>query len=142
MSQTLGVGELGKAVGVAPSAIRFYEHAGVLSEPARTESGYRRYASEDAERLTFVVALRHLGIPLRDIREIVALRDEGTAPCGRVRASLIDTSRAIESRISTLRATSRELGKLRAVAEALPDDWPQACVCNAVVETKSAEDER
>ncbi len=56
------IAELGRRVGIAPSAVRWYEQAGVLPAPKRHENGYRAYAEEDVTRLRLVVALRGLGL--------------------------------------------------------------------------------
>lgn len=36
------IGEVARSVGVATPAIRFYEEAGLLPEPERIASGYRK----------------------------------------------------------------------------------------------------
>ena len=82
------IGEIGSAVGVDPPTIRYYESVGVLPEPERTSSGYRAYSRADVERLRFVTLARSLGLGLDDIRDILALRDRGEAPCGYVRGVL------------------------------------------------------
>jgi DNA-binding transcriptional MerR regulator len=37
------IGELAARTGTTAKALRFYEQAGVLPEPARTSAGYRDY---------------------------------------------------------------------------------------------------
>ncbi len=125
------IGEIGNAVGVDPPTIRYYESVGVLPEPDRTSSGYRAYSGADVERLRFVTLARSLGLGLDDIREILALRDRGEAPCGYVRGVLDQQVDAVADRISQLEALSGELRRLQAVARTLPDigaDNP--CVCH------------
>jgi arsenate reductase len=56
------IAELAHRVGIAPSAVRWYERVGVLPEPARRENGYRAYDDADVARLRLVVALRRLGL--------------------------------------------------------------------------------
>ena len=56
------VSELARRVGIAPSAIRFYESQGVLPAPARGSNGYRDYDEVDLVRLTMFRTLRSLGI--------------------------------------------------------------------------------
>jgi DNA-binding transcriptional MerR regulator len=60
-----------------PSAIRFYESAGVLPAPTRSEAGYRVYGETEIELMRFVRRLRALELPLDDIREIVRLGCRG-----------------------------------------------------------------
>ena len=56
------VSELARRAGIAPSAVRFYEDAGVLPPAARGANGYRAYDEGDLGRLRLVVALRRLGL--------------------------------------------------------------------------------
>ena len=132
MQQALKIGEAAKKAGLAPSAIRYYEDSGVLPEPERTESGYREYEESDVDLLRFVARLRALEFPLPDVREIVALRRDGKAPCVKVRATISREAAAIESRIADLQRLRQELEALEADARDLPDTWPTACVCDVV----------
>ncbi|HEX8939211.1 MAG TPA: MerR family transcriptional regulator [Candidatus Limnocylindrales bacterium] len=67
------VSELARRVGVRPSAVRWYEQAGVLPAAPRTESGYRQYAEADVARLRLVVALRRLGLGPEDAGRLARL---------------------------------------------------------------------
>jgi DNA-binding transcriptional MerR regulator len=132
MQQTLKIGEAAKKAGLAPSAIRYYEDSGVLPEAERTDSGYRGYGEDDVDLLRFVARLRALEFPLSDVREIVALRRDGKAPCQKVRATISSEAAAIDSRIADLQRLRQELKTLEAEAKDLPDTWPTACVCDVV----------
>lgn len=130
------IGQVSAAVGVDPPTIRYYESVGVLPEPERKASGYRVYSHEDVERLRFVTLARSLGIGLDDIRQILALRDEGEAPCGFVRAVLDRQVEAVQERIQQLEGLSGELRRLQLLARTLPDivtDGP--CVCHILQPT-------
>ena len=70
------------------SAIRFYEWAGVLPAPDRSDAGYRDCDETDIERIRFVRRLRARELPLDDVREIVQLRISGEAPCQPVREAI------------------------------------------------------
>lgn len=56
------IAELARRVGLAPSAVRWYESVGIIPEPARAPNGYRAYSDLDVARLRLVVALRRLGL--------------------------------------------------------------------------------
>jgi arsenate reductase len=56
------VSELARRVGIAPSAVRWYEEVGVLPRASRGSNGYRAYDDEDVARLRLVVSLRRLGV--------------------------------------------------------------------------------
>ncbi len=67
------IAELARRAGVAASAVRWYEQAGVLPMPARQDNGYRDYGGSDLARLRLVVALRRLGLGPEDAGRIARL---------------------------------------------------------------------
>jgi arsenate reductase len=67
------IAELADRAGVAPSAVRWYEQAGVLPAPARSTNGYRDYAEIDLARLRLVVSLRRLGLAPEDAGRMARL---------------------------------------------------------------------
>jgi DNA-binding transcriptional MerR regulator len=75
------VAELAAAVGVNPDTIRYYERAGLLPASARTAAGYRAYDPAAVDRLRFIQGAQRLGLRLRDIRDLLAVRDTGECPC-------------------------------------------------------------
>ncbi len=65
---------------ISISKIRFLESEGLIS-PERAPSGYRRYAVADIERLRYVLtAQKNHYLPLKVIREHLAMIDEGHQP--------------------------------------------------------------
>jgi DNA-binding transcriptional MerR regulator len=69
MGVTLKVGDLAKQTGVSVRTLHYYDEIGLLSPSARTESGYRLYATNDIVRLQQIVSLRQIGFALEEIRE-------------------------------------------------------------------------
>ena len=67
------IAELARRTGVAASAVRWYERAGVLPAPPRQENGYRDYGEADLARLRLVVALRRLGLGPEDAGRLARL---------------------------------------------------------------------
>lgn len=67
------VSELAERAGVAPSAVRWYESAGILPPATRQANGYREYAEEDLARLRLVVSLRRLGVGPEDAGRMAQL---------------------------------------------------------------------
>lgn len=65
--------ELGQRVGIAPSAVRWYEGAGILPPATRQANGYREYREDDVARLRLVVALRRLGLGPADAGRLAHL---------------------------------------------------------------------
>lgn len=82
---TYRISQLAEWAGVAATTLRFYEKVGLL--PAqRTAVGYRIYSDTDAERLRFIAAAKHLGLPLDQIRELLGVWEGGL--CREVRDRL------------------------------------------------------
>jgi arsenate reductase len=67
------IAELARRVGVAPSAVRWYEDAGILPAASRGANGYRQYADSDVARLRIVVSLRRLGLAPVDAGRLAGL---------------------------------------------------------------------
>jgi DNA-binding transcriptional MerR regulator len=115
----LRVSELAEAVGVPPDTIRYYERAGLLPAPARTPAGYRAYDDSAVDRLRFIQGAQRLGLRLRDIADLLAVRDTGVCPCEpaeqllRRRLAELDAEMA---RLTTLRA------EMVAMVEGLPSE--------------------
>ena len=67
MSRRFHVHEFAELAGVTVKALHHYDRLGLL-KPARSEAGYRLYAACDLERLEQIIALKFLGVPLKQIR--------------------------------------------------------------------------
>lgn len=80
--RTLSIGKVlealrGEFPDVTVSKIRFLESEGLIT-PQRTASGYRRFTSDDVERLRYIlVTQRDNYLPLKVIREQLEARDAG-----------------------------------------------------------------
>ena len=62
------------------SKIRFYESQGLV-EPQRTSSGYRKFSSDDVNRLRYILtAARDHYLPLKVIKEHLDALDRGLTP--------------------------------------------------------------
>jgi arsenate reductase len=67
------IAELARRAGIAASAVRWYEDAGVLPPASRRDNGYRDYGDADLARLRLVVALRRLGLGPEDAGRLARL---------------------------------------------------------------------
>ncbi len=133
-SKTLRIGELARASGVSTKTIRFYEAQGVLPPARRGDNGYRLYQADDIDRLRFIRGARSLDFSLDDLKEILALRDRGEAPCRYVVQLLAQKAAEIEERIRQLEHLQTELRQLLAQAADLPDDdiEMKECICHLI----------
>jgi MerR family transcriptional regulator, copper efflux regulator len=105
-------GQLAKESAVGVETLRFYEREGLLARPARTASGYRQYPAEAVERVRFIRRAQLLGFQLKDIKELLALRDDPEAGSGEVRAKAVAKLADIEQKIADLEAMRAELTRL------------------------------
>ncbi|RKN10563.1 MerR family transcriptional regulator [Streptomyces radicis] len=77
----MSIGAFARRVGLAPSALRFYDDCGVL-RPARVDpaTGYRGYAPDQEPRAVLVRRLREAGMPLADASVVLdGAREEARA---------------------------------------------------------------
>src|SRR5215472_1248751 len=81
----MGIGEFARRSGLSAKALRLYDELGLLA-PARVDpdNGYRWYSPHQLAAARLVGSLRQLGMPLAQIREVVAAGP--TAAAGLVRA--------------------------------------------------------
>jgi MerR family transcriptional regulator, copper efflux regulator len=97
------VGAAAKAVGVSAKAIRIWEAKGLLPPAGRTEAGYRLFSDDDIEILRFICRSKTLGLTLPEIKSILDLHRQGTAPCEQVTAVLDAHVRDIDRKMAELR---------------------------------------
>jgi DNA-binding transcriptional MerR regulator len=70
VNQRYQVREFAKRTGVTVRALHHYDRLKLL-QPGRTASGYRLYGVRELERLEQIVALKFLGLPLRQIKSVL-----------------------------------------------------------------------
>ena len=97
------IGQLARYAGVSTKTIRVYHDKGLLPEPNRDGSGYRRYTAQDAIDLIKVRTLAEAEVPLARIRALKAAPDET------FRRALSEIDADLAARIRRLRHTLRRL---------------------------------
>ncbi|MGH9157720.1 MAG: redox-sensitive transcriptional activator SoxR [Acidimicrobiales bacterium] len=75
----LTIGEVAQRADVATSALRFYEHEGLISS-TRTTGGQRRYHRDVLRRVAFVRAAQRVGLTLEEIKQAMASLAESRTP--------------------------------------------------------------
>ena len=70
MAKLYQIQEFAALTGVTVKALHHYDSLGLL-KPQRTAAGYRLYAERDMERLEQIVALKFLGLPLKQIKIVL-----------------------------------------------------------------------
>lgn len=81
-TRLLSIGEVAQRVGVATSALRFYEDQGLVHS-VRNTGGQRRYSHDAVRRVSFIGAAQMVGLSLAEIRGALASLPEGRTPTAR-----------------------------------------------------------
>ncbi len=110
--KSLYIGEVARQIGINPKTIRYYEEISLLPESERIENNYRVYSRDTVQRLNFIKKAQGLGFTLREIKEILTLRDNGVKPCNHVRELLTQRIIDVDQKLSELTSLRRELKKL------------------------------
>lgn len=124
------IGELATATGTTTKTLRFYEDSGLLQPPGRTTGGYRDYNDDAVDRLDFIRRGRAAGLTLKQIREVIDIRDTGAAPCAHVQELLDVRLTDLDRQIADLVALRESVAHLRDdAANANPADCHPEGVC-------------
>ena len=78
-NEWIPIGELARRSGLAASALRFYEEAGLL-QSQRSEAGRRHYPRHILRRVAFIRAAQAVGLSLDEIRAALASLPDGRTP--------------------------------------------------------------
>lgn len=111
--KTLFIGQVARQTGINPKTIRYYEEIGLLPKPRRGDNNYRIYSEDTVIRIKFIKKAKSLGFTLKEIKEILALRDRGFKPCNHVRSLLKQRIFDVEQKISELTALRAQLKRLQ-----------------------------
>jgi MerR family copper efflux transcriptional regulator len=132
-AESVRIGELARQSGVPATTLRYYEQAGLIAPPRRADSGYRAYDADALPRLAFIRAAQAVGLTLAEIRDVIAIRDGGRAPCRHVR-ELVDRRRAeVRARVEELRQLEEDLDRVSDMAAGLdPADCDPSGICAAI----------
>ncbi|AEG59701.1 MerR family transcriptional regulator [Desulforamulus ruminis] len=98
------VNKLAKLAGVSTRTLRYYDELGLLSPARISSNGYRIYGQKEIDRLQQILFYRELGVPLEEIRNILASKD-------------FNGLSALESHLSALLARRKQLDLLIANVE-------------------------
>lgn len=100
------IGQLAGYAGVTIKAVRHYHKRGLLEEPTRDSSGYRRYSAKHAIALVKIKTLADAGVPLARIKELLA------ADPDRFAAAIAEIDRNLQERIAELLRARERIAQL------------------------------
>ncbi|CCH32172.1 MerR family transcriptional regulator [Actinosynnema sp. NPDC047251] len=102
----LTIGQLAATAGVTVRAVRHYHHVGLLPEPERDDSGYRRYSAQAAVDLIRIRTLADAGVPLARIDALLHARPAEFA------AAITDIDLELRRKIDQLTEYRRRIARL------------------------------
>ncbi|MDG4791526.1 MerR family transcriptional regulator [Micromonospora sp. WMMD1102] len=104
----LTIGQLAAYAGVTVRAVRHYHQIGLLPEPARDDSGYRRYGATAVVALIKIRTLANAGVPLARIGQLL----EADEPSFAEAVERIDSQ--LRDEIERLEASRKQIAQLTA----------------------------
>jgi DNA-binding transcriptional MerR regulator len=104
----LTIGELASYAGVTVRAVRHYHAKGLLPEPERDASGYRRYDAAAVIELIKIRTLAAAGVPLARVRELLHADEKEFA------AAVLDIDRRLRTEIRQRQRHRERMARLAA----------------------------
>ena len=141
MDKRMTIGQLAASTDVPAKTIRYYEQAGVLPPPQRSESRYRLYGEIDVRRLELIRRARVLDMSLAEVRELVEWATSET--CDDFQGRYLEVVRRklqeVDKRITDLSDLREDLQRLEAhfiatgkevsADHAMLECSPETCTC-------------
>jgi DNA-binding transcriptional MerR regulator len=104
----LTIGQLASYAGVTVRTVRHYHQIGLLPEPERDASGYRRYGATAVVALLKIRTLAGAGVPLAEITALLDAREDAFA-------SAIDRiDHQLSDEIARLETSRKQIAQLAA----------------------------
>jgi DNA-binding transcriptional MerR regulator len=110
------VHEFAEIAGVTVRALHHYDRVGLL-RPIRQENGYRLYSESDLGRLEQILVLKFLGLPLKEIRELLQRESALASVLPRQQNVLAEKRQRLDRTIHAIAAA------LRAMESCGRPDW-------------------
>ena len=104
----LTIGQLADYVGVTTRAVRHYHQRGLLPEPERDASGYRRYGAQAVVDLIRIKTLADAGVPLARIQALLGAGPEQFSK------GIAQIDQALRRRVRDLEQQRRRIAELAA----------------------------
>lgn len=104
----LRVSAVAKRADVPARTVRFYADIGLLKPVTRGDNGYRFFGPDAIERVTLVRRASRLGLPLREIAEVLKIAEH--SDCGTAHLAFAE---ALRHRIAEVDSQARQLAATR-----------------------------
>ncbi|ELC3205936.1 Cu(I)-responsive transcriptional regulator [Vibrio parahaemolyticus] len=112
----MNIGAVAKLTGLSSKSIRLYEDKGIISQPARSDSGYREYSDNHIQELNLVSRAKNAGFSLQECKEFVQLANNPNRKSSEVKERTMDKLREVEEKIAHLMEIKKQL-----------EGWVSAC---------------
>lgn len=99
------VSEFVKLTGSTLKTVNYYHKIGLLTEPERSEAGYRLYGLAELNRMRSIKRLKSLGFDLKHIKEIIGELqepDNSREYLESLRRDLLDEIKTLEARVAKI----------------------------------------
>lgn len=108
------IGELSKKSGFSQDTIRYYEKMGLVKAAAskRLSNNYKDYPEVVLKRLHTIEELKGLGFTLKEIKEMLDLREEGLLDCQTKINDVLSKIQSIDEQIEKLQKVRVHLSKV------------------------------
>jgi DNA-binding transcriptional MerR regulator len=103
------IGELARRTRTNAPTIRYYEEVGLLPAPARGDGGQRSYGDSDRRRLAFIRQCRAFGLPIEQVRSLVAITEDEDRSCAEARSIAQVHLDAVRDKLAELKRLKRNL---------------------------------
>jgi DNA-binding transcriptional MerR regulator len=104
----LTIGQLAGYAGVTVRTVRHYHQIGLLPEPERDASGYRRYGAKAAVSLLKIRTMADAGVPLSRIGQLLAADTQTFA------AAVQAVDNRVRDEIERLETSRKQIARLTA----------------------------
>ena len=109
---TKRTGNVAAEAGVNIQTLRYYERRGILKEPPRMASGYRRWPPDTVRLIRFIKRSQDVGFTLDEIDDLLRLRVGGGRKRAEVRVLAEAKVRDIDGKVRRLQAMKGALERL------------------------------
>ena len=104
--------EFAELTGVTVRALHHYDRVGILKPTGRSAAGYRLYGASDFARLQQVLTLKFIGMPLRQIKEVLGREELDLAGVLRLQREVLESRRAeLEAALRAVREAETVLSR-------------------------------
>jgi len=118
----MNISAVARQTGLSAKTIRFYEAQGVISEPGRSDNGYRVYSERHLSQLAFIKRARDLGFSLLECSELLALSNDPGRRSADVKRKFAEKLHWIDQEIKRMEAARQFIEELEGCCPG--DDQP------------------